>query len=65
MNSLRAAQRQHDNALPADFRDPFCREDLVEEYCAELGITVEQFIDDVTENEFWLWAARYHEEFNL
>ena len=65
MSNLRAAQRQYDNAEPADFRDPFCREDLVNEYCAENGITVEQFIDDVTESEFWLWVKKSNEEFNL
>ena len=65
MNNLRAAQRQYDNAAPADFRDPFCHEDLVEEYCAEHGITVEQFIDDVTETEFWSWVKKSNKEFNL
>ena len=65
MNNLRTSQRQYDNALPVDFRDPFCREDLVEEYCEEHGITVEQFIDDVTETEFWSWVKKSNEEFNL
>ena len=65
MSNLRAAQRQYDNAEPDDFRDPFCREDLVNEYCSEHGITVEQFIDDVTETEFWSWVKKSNEEFNL
>ena len=62
---MHASQLDYDLATPDDFRDPFCREDLVNEYCSEHGITVDQFIDDVTETEFWSWVKKSNEEFNL
>lgn len=59
------SQLDYDLAAHDDFRDPFEREDLVKEYCKVHGITVEQFIKEVTEAQFWSWVEKNSEEFNL
>ena len=60
---MHASQLDYDLATPDDFRDPFEREDLVNEYCEEHGITVEQFIEEVTERQFWSWVKKSSEDF--
>ena len=65
MDNLRAAQRQYDDMHePYELPDP-TEHYMFDEYLERHGMTLGEFCESVTPEQYHEWVRQQHEEFNL